>query len=312
MKHNQLKGKLVLLLVLFTISCKKNEVPQPSFDVKVPKSTYRVGEPVPFTFDGNPDFISFYSGQFGNDYAFSNGRIMDIKTFSMSFQTRLQAGGQNKQLSVLISSNYNGEKNISAVNSASWTDLTSSFSFSLTTLDYFSSGELNLSSIVTDKTKPLYVAFRYITLPQTTANGVYRNTVVRNFLFNTKTDAGTSVAMDQLSAGWSLLEEGPILESGRNSVNASSGLITLRGNITAAGKLVQTEIWAISKPVNLNAIDLGPDRGTAIKGISDPVPSVYNFTYTTPGTYKVVFSAANSRLYGEKSITKEANITITP
>lgn len=312
MKHNLLVGKLVLLLATFIISCKKNEVPQPTFDVKVPKSTYKVGEPVSFTFNGNPDFISFYSGQFGNDYAFSNGRIMDIKTFSMSFQTRLQAGGQNKQLSVLVSSNYNGEKNIAAIKAATWTDLTSSFSFSLTTLDYFSSGEVDLSAIVADKTKPLYIAFRYITLPQTTANGVYRNTVIRNFLFNTKTDAGTSIAMDQLSAGWFLLEDGSILETGRNSVNASSGLITLRGNITAAGKLIQTEIWAISKPVNLNAIDLGPDRGTPIKGISDPVPSVYNFTYTTPGIYKVVFSAANSRLYADKSITKEANITIEP
>lgn len=312
MKHNQLLGISVLLLALVIMSCKKNEVLQPTFDVKVPKSTYKVGEPVPFTFNGNPDFISFYSGQFGNDYAFSKGRIMDIKTFSMSFQTRLQAGGQNKQLSVLISSNYNGEKNMADVKAATWTDLTSLFSFSLTTLDYFSSGEVDLSAIVTDKTKPLYVAFRYITLPQTTANGVYRNTVVRNFLFNTKTDAGNSTAMDQISAGWILLEDGSILESGRNVVNASSGILTLRGNITTAGKLVQTEVWAISKPVNLNAIDMGPDKGTPVKGISDPVPSVYNFAYTTPGTYKVVFSAANSTLYGEKSITKEANITIEP
>lgn len=312
MKHNQLLGISVLLLALVIMSCKKNEVLQPTFDVKVPKSTYKVGEPVPFTFNGNPDFISFYSGQFGNDYAFSKGRIMDIKTFSMSFQTRLQAGGQNKQLSVLISSNYNGEKNMADVKAATWTDLTSLFSFSLTTLDYFSSGEVDLSAIVTDKTKPLYVAFRYITLPQTTANGVYRNTVVRNFLFNTKTDAGNSTAMDQISAGWILLEDGSILESGRNVVNASSGILTLRGNITTAGKLVQTEVWAISKPVNLNAIDMGPDKGTPVKGISDPVPSVYNFAYTTPGTYKVVFSAANSTLYGEKSITKEANITIAP
>lgn len=312
MKHNQLLGISVLLLALVIMSCKKNEVLQPTFDVKVPKSTYKVGEPVPFTFNGNPDFISFYSGQFGNDYAFSKGRIMDIKTFSMSFQTRLQAGGQNKQLSVLISSNYNGEKNMADVKAATWTDLTSLFSFSLTTLDYFSSGEVDLSAIVTDKTKPLYVAFHYITLPQTTANGVYRNTVVRNFLFNTKTDAGNSTAMDQISAGWILLEDGSILESGRNVVNASSGILTLRGNITTAGKLVQTEVWAISKPVNLNAIDMGPDKGTPVKGISDPVPSVYNFAYTTPGTYKVVFSAANSTLYGEKSITKEANITIAP
>lgn len=312
MKHNQLIGKIALVAILFTMSCQKNEVPQPSFDVNVANSTYKVGEPVPFTFNGNPDFISFYSGEFGKDYAFSTGRIMDIQSFSITFQTRLQAGAQNKQLSVLLSSDFNGKYDMASVEAATWKDITNLFSFSLTTLDYFSAGEVDISALVADKSKPLYVAFRYITLPQTTANGVWRNTLVRNFEFNTVTSAGKSAALAPLTAGWILLEKGEILEASRNSVSASTGSITFRGNTTTAGKLVQTEVWAVSNFVQVDKVDLGPDKSMPIKGISEPLPLVYNYVFTTPGTYKTVFTALNSRLYGDKALVKENTITIVP
>jgi hypothetical protein len=310
MKQNHLI-KLVLLFALFIGGCKKNEVVQPTFDAAVQKTTFKVGEQIPFTLAGNPDFVTFYSGEFGNDHAFADGRTLDIKSFSVAFQSRVTNGTQKNQLSIQISSDFNGKFDIASVKAATWKDITSSFT--LATADYINSGEVDLNAIVTDRTKPLYIAFRYITQPQTPANGTQRNWAIRNFVLNTKTDIGTTTVIDQQSAAWSLVEDGLIIEPGRNVISASSGAITLRGNAgTTEAKNTYTEAWAISKGVDLSVINLGPDRSFPIKGISDPLPVVYNYAYTAPGIYKAVFTASNSTVYGQKAIIKELNITIQP
>lgn len=312
MKHNHII-KLVLLLALFTGSCKKNEVDEPTFDATVQKTTFKVGEQIPFTLTGNPDFVTFYSGEFGNDHAFIGGRVLDIKSFSMSFQSRLTAitgTPQQNQFSVHISSDFNGTYDVASRKAATWKDVTSSFT--LATADFLNSGELDLTPIVTDRTKPLYIGFRYITLPQNATNGLARNWAVRNFVLNTITDIGSSTVVDQLTGAWSIIEEGTVLDAGRNSISASTGAITFRGNSTTAGRAVNTEVWAISKGVDLSTINLGPDRSIPVKGISDPVPVVYNYAYTTQGIYKAVFAVSNDNVYGKKSILKEITITIVP
>lgn len=310
MKQNYLIGKLILIFVLFLTSCKKNEVTKPSFEVKTSKTTVKVGELTSFTFEGNPDFISFYSGQVGNDYAYKDGRVLEVKGFNVSFQSRVTNGAQPNQLSVHISSDFNGKFDIENVKAATWKDITSSFT--LATADYINSGEADLTSAVADRKKPFYIAFRCITLPQTTTSLNTRTWAIRNFLLNTKTDVGVNTSIDQLTGGWTIVEGGSILESGRNLISASTGALTLRGNVTAAGKLITTEAWAISQAVDLNIVNLGPDLGTPIKGISETMPAEYNYAFTAPGTYKVTFKGSNTSVYGEETVLKEVIITVVP
>jgi hypothetical protein len=270
---------------------------------------------VAFKLEGNPDFISFYSGEYGNDYAYIGGRTLDIKSFSLAFQTRVRNGNQPNQFSVHLSSDFNGKFDIESVRAGNFKDITNLVTLSTENTVYANSGELDLTSIVTDKSKPLYIGFRYITKPQTAAsgpNGTQRNWDVRDLTLKTLTDIGQTTAIDQLNAGWTLVESGAVLEPGRNTVNVNSGLVTLRGNATAAGKLVETEAWAISKAVDLNTVILGPDKSIPIKSISETLAPSYSHVYTKPGVYKVVFVNSNNRIEGKKESLKELEITIAP
>lgn len=302
----------MILTALFIIGCKKDAIETPDLNVTVEKPVYKVGEPVVFNLQGNPDFISFYSGEYGNDYAYLGGRTLDIKSFSLAFQTRVRNGNQPNQFSVHISSDFNGKFDIESVRTGNFKDITSMVTLSTVNTVYASSGELDLTQIVTDKTKPLYIGFRYVVKPQTAANGTQRNWDVRDLTFRTLTDIGETTAIDQLTAAWTLVEDGAIVEPGRNTINENTGLVTLRGNATAEGKLVETEAWAISKAIDLNTVILGPDKSIPIKSISETIVPVYSYVYTKPGTYKATFEVSNNRVEGKKTVLKEIEITIEP
>jgi hypothetical protein len=312
MRTKYLTGKLLILTALFIIGCKKDAIETPDLNVTVEKPVYKVGEPVVFNLQGNPDFISFYSGEYGNDYAYLGGRTLDIKSFSLAFQTRVRNGNQPNQFSVHISSDFNGKFDIESVRTGNFKDITSMVTLSTVNTVYASSGELDLTQIVTDKTKPLYIGFRYVVKPQTAANGTQRNWDVRDLTFRTLTDIGETTAIDQLTAAWTLVEDGAIVEPGRNTINENTGLVTLRGNATAEGKLVETEAWAISKAIDLNTVILGPDKSIPIKSISETIVPVYSYVYTKPGTYKATFEVSNNRVEGKKTVLKEIEITIEP
>jgi hypothetical protein len=312
MKTKYLTGKLAVLIALLMIGCKKDVIETPDVSITVEKYTFKVGEPVVFNLKGNPDFISFYSGEYGNDYAYLGGRTLDIKSFSLAFQTRVRNGSQPNQFSVHISSDFNGKYDIASVRAGNFKDITQLVTLSSVNTVYASSGELDLSPLVTDKSKPLYIGFRYVVKPQTAENGTQRNWDVRDLSLTTLTDIGQTTAIDQLTAAWTLVEDGAIVEPGRNTVNENTGLITLRGNATEEGKLVETEAWAISKAIDLNTVILGPDKSIPVKSISETIVPVYNYVYTKPGTYKATFEVSNNRVEGKKTILKEIQITITP
>jgi len=303
---------LAVLLALFILGCKKDNIDTPEFNATVTKHTIKLGDTVVFNLEGNPDYVAFYSGEYLNDYKYIGGRSLDIKSFNLSFQSRVQNGNQADQLSVYISSDFNGKFDIASIRSGNFKDITKSLTLGTVNAVYALSGELDLTPLVADRTKPLYVAFRYLTRPQDAVNGAQRTWTIRELALNTITDQGKTLAIDQLTAAWSLVEDGLILEPARSSVTASSGQLNLRGNISAEGKLVQTEVWAVSKAIDLNTIILGPDRSIPIKSISDTMPPVYSHVYNKPGTYKVVFASSNNRIEGKKESIKEIEIKVEP
>ena len=64
-------------------SC-SDRVDSVNFNVSVPQEIY-AGEPVTFTFDGNPDYIVFYSGTAGNQYANHNRTNIGIDRMDISY-----------------------------------------------------------------------------------------------------------------------------------------------------------------------------------------------------------------------------------
>lgn len=73
-----------------------------------------------------------------------------------------------------------------------------------------------------------------------------------------------------------------------------------------------TENWAISKPLMIDQVDLGPDWSVAIKGIANPALEEFSYTYSKPGTYTAYFVAINASIDGVKEVIQKFELTIEP
>ncbi len=239
----KLKYYNMLLGALIMASCSKDFIVDAptTFDVTTAATTYKVGEPITFKLSGGEvQRIAFYSGEPKNDYAYKEGRLADVKgtgvtmTFTSSVTNGAQAaqlpalGNQNNQLTVLASTNFDGDySTLAKVKAATWTDITSRFKLSTNTT-FLSSGTVNIKDLVVAG-KPLYIAFKYVTKPQAT-NGIARTWAIQTFaisstatLFNTNLDFANSE-----SAAFRIVDENPVNAPARSAVSISR--VTLYGN----------------------------------------------------------------------------------
>src|SRR5690606_31067925 len=73
-----------------------------------------------------------------------------------------------------------------------------------------------------------------------------------------------------------------------------------------------TENWAISRPIYIDKVDLGPDWSTVIKGISISKLEEYTYAYHRPGTYTAYFVAINASIDGTKEVIHQFELNIEP
>jgi frataxin-like iron-binding protein CyaY len=300
-------------MVLFLTACKKDpEVTTPEFEVVVETTTFKAGEEVQFNFEGDPNQISFYSGEPLHDYSVQQNRIVETLGILTSFRTNLFYNDQPGMFSVWLSTDYNGGNTYDDVTNATWkNDVSQRFKIAAEDNTWgsatnFPSGTVNLVEAM-EEGKPLYIGFKY---NHRLGTGVPRNWYVYNF----NVDATTLFEQEKLFSNFlpfSLVYDHNFTTTAHkaSSINASGSTITF--TTPAAVRSKSTEIWAISPPIFLKKTELGPDRPVSIKGFRNPKVSSYKHTYTTPGTYTATFVAFNSNVYGAKEIVKQVEITIT-
>ncbi|MDR6782170.1 hypothetical protein ABIE26_001341 [Pedobacter africanus] len=304
---------LVLCLGIF-VSCKKEAaISEPDFNVTGYKLIITLDtlgnevKQVTFDFSGDAAVVSFYPGILGNDYAYREGRILDVKALLSSFSTTLNNGTQDNQLTVMASSDFNGTYDINSIHAASWTDITSRYILNVRDASAsLPSGTVNIADLLADG-KPLYFAFRYICKPQST-NGVNSTWRIRAFSMQSQTDLGTATLATLTTADWKLVNYGTIVDANRGAVIESSGAIRFNGNHMNTN--IQTESWAVSKAFQIDKTDMGPDRPIAIKSTINPRLGSYSFNYSNPGTYKVAFVASNANYEGQTSVVREIEVTV--
>lgn len=281
----------------------------PDFDISVAGTTFKAGDPVEFLFSGNAGLISFYSGEVLREYAFKDGRVEPIGTVTLSFTSAVTGGTQTNQLAVVASTNFNGNYNdFPSIQSATWEDITSRFLLG-TSATFRASGAGDISDILV-KGKPLYLAFKYVTEPQTTA-GAARTWMVQALSLTGNTRAGSLLLADMSNANFIINKEVADTSTVPRS-SVSTTRVTMLGNNFDAANDPRHEIWAITKAINIDNIDLGPDRPLPIKGIADPMLRSYSYKFTKEGTYKVSFIAANVNIDEAKEVIKQMEIVITP
>ncbi len=316
------KYSLLYMAFFVLMACQKTEdVTTPDFEVQAESVEVKLGEEVKFTFSGNPDFINFYSGERGNNYDFIYGRVEETEIY-LSFESqiidnRVPKSTQGDQVSVQVSTNYNGKQTIEDVEdgAAGWTDITSEFRMAQLSENntFVPSGKVNISPYL-EEGKPIYIAFKYTTHPRST-HGVAPNfNRIRNFSLESINNGETSYLATHATAGITppkSLIRSATYQTGRGTLEST--YINFYGNASPAQDDVLTTAWVITNPFNIGKkVDFGIDKAISVKTVADVTVKSYSHLYKSPGTYQVVFVAKNANVFGEKSILKRMQITVLP
>jgi hypothetical protein len=297
----KLKIYLYTLGLLALASCKKIDVAQPDFNVSTTKTTFKVGEPVVFSFSGNPDVLSVYRGIAGESYDFRQ-RVSAQGVPHLNFTSYLLTPGQVNTLRLMASTNFSGKFDAAGVAAATWTDITSRAILS-TGADNTASGNIDLSDFKVSG-KPVYLAFKYAGYNHPTLK--QPNWAIRTFNVNNVLPEGRTSAISVIAqTGWVAVDvKNPSVVWGV----PATGQVAINGTATDA-TTDDNEDWVISRPYDLSAVSA--DVGLGLKNASTVLKS-YSYTYTAAGTYTVTFIAANASVDAQKAIIKQITLTIEP
>ena len=290
-----MKNKIIYigLVALAAVSCMKDIAPDANLGVKLSEGRYKVGEPVTFQFEGDPDNIVFYSGENGHMYENRHRTEGDCDIF-VDFKTYVRSNVANvyDNLRILVSTDFNGVYDQAGVEAATWTDLTDQFRFS-TGSDNYPSGELKLNEYVGKGS--FFIAFKY--------TGKGNQWIVRTADVVKVTPEGVKNTLGTMSTmGWTVVDCGNP-NAGVDKTNFSR--LYFDGN--AAGNGEDNNDWIISKPMDSKG--LVPDTGVALKNLST-VMSEFTYTYYEPGTYKAVFETSSVWYDDSKYSLTEVEVTV--
>lgn len=335
------------MLALAFTSC-KNLVESPSFDVTIdPDAIISVEngiyvckkDYVKFKFSGNPDILSFYTGERGSEYVNKDrttlngnpylqftGEALNGTSYTLGGKTYAQ---EYDSLRVYVSTVFSGITRNSTTDSQNllksgiWIDVTSKLNLpklratasSPTSLIF--SGKLDLSAY---KEQPLYVAFHFACRPSKTTNNTdYR---ISGFRIYNENQGITDTLHTTKTMGWSpfnfIIKENPYAADLNVDAPVPAGYhrtwvlsdLGGRDRLRIRGSAGQTnsDDWIISSKIDLMAAS--PDKPVSIKGFEDGYMSTFSYVYDKTGTYTVTFIANNSKGSELKSAIKEIKVKI--
>ncbi|WP_353134636.1 DUF5017 domain-containing protein [Pseudopedobacter sp.] len=312
--------KLAFIALIYTsvISCSREIEISPGleeFEVSTNKTVYKVNEEVMFNLKGNPDIISFYSGELYSQYDYRESReiILDKATVSFTSAYPTLAGSQTSDFKVLVSTDFNDIYNYESLTnpSSNWKEITTKFTYG-TSGTYVASGSYEVSELY-EAGKPLYVAFRYISKPQEgpgpPISGPVRRRLIQSFQMLGKSVFGDHVIGNISSANFKLIEKS---DDAKTESSLSSTTITFDGykRSLPTDPDPETDTWVVSKAFDLDKLDNGPDRPVAIKGNQDPALTNHIYAFAKAGEYTVTFVGINANVSGRKEVVRQLKITV--
>ena len=311
------KYNFILMISIFSLilsSCDNALTEKLVFDAKVDSATadtiikdtifVRKATPVSFKFSGNPQFISYFSGEPGNEYKYYNVTSIPINEFDSCFLkfdiTPVGIDGNiDNTLFLLISDKFSGisgsastpafstdSTNIRNKKDYNWTDLTPLCMFP-TVSTTKKSVKLDMMSYLG---KNISLKFKYLT----TRNDMDQpKWTIANLKFVRYQKGKTPVELlsqalafkpfDILNSATAYSVSGPGVWSKSNPTN-------MYINTTLAGNPVN-EDYLVSTPTMINPLTT-TSTGALVKNLSVDVTS-FSYTYTSKGIYTATFSATN-------------------
>lgn len=288
-------------------------------------NVYKVGEPVTFNLNGNPDYITFFSGEEGNNYKnrFRTEIAMeDIASAEFSFAAKRQYGTEQKTMEVYFSDSFQGisrkdpQTDLTAIQSENWVTAVAPEDMDKASASAFTPmGPIDISKYLSH----FVVAFKY----QGTMNGkdAQRTWTLNQFKIRCELksgkviESGSATALNFSAFDVKNVENGTdpyrFIVSGSQDKGTWIGINISKSNEVQIQGGTKTqpdnEDWLISAPLKLNTCT--PDTGLALKDMTATVKS-HTHVFTQPGTYEVVFVAGNANYKGEKEKVQKITITI--
>lgn len=311
-------------IVLAFISCQKfdDEGRALNFDVSVDKTTFTVGEPVVFTFTGgDANLISFYSGEFGNDYEYRNkSRNVEIARWFFSFRTHnTPVGDQNTVYpDLLISTDFDGNYNYESLSTANWEPISQYYYWGERgnwQNVWGPSGPKDITEFI-DSDRPFYLAYRVVS-PAVPTGSVSRNFRVNQHSLIAETKTGDYIQLaDYSGMEWQVvhpfLTPAQVFEFTNTQITSSIFLFGYYG-ASAPYYRQELELWGVSRRFDLSTdIDMGSEGSIALKEYTDVALESHTHFYETPGVYRVVFIANNVTISSKQEVVKEFTITVLP
>lgn len=311
------KTLLLFLLAVLALSCQENDVDNPSFDVTVEKSVYKVGETVRFAFSGDADFVTFYSGVDNYNAGSVNGTIKGSRYSCrlrakesgrsiLSFNCKKDANGVEDyaELRLFLSTDFNGCLTMKDIHSANWNDITDLAKWpdaSTASGKNIASGNIDLSEW---NGQVVYLAFRYTAKAGQKQNGWSISS------FNLK----NYVESDSLPFTIWANASGAKCGSMSNAVQESGSpayLWKLGTTLTCSGipdGKDDFESWVITSPVDPSQVT--PDYGTILTSYSEVLPEFYDYKYYKPGKFMVTFVSRNVSVFGDMEKVQNFEIEV--
>ncbi|MGX5816566.1 DUF5017 domain-containing protein [Chitinophaga lutea] len=295
--------------LLLMMACNKEiSTDTPTLEVSVKSALIKAGDTAYFDIASDANILSFYSGEVLQDYNFKAGRKVPLDSVTLSFNTSLNYGTQANQFSVWASNNFAGNYTPEGIQAATWTNITSWYKLAPGNSNTAIAAGVKKISQLAAPGKPLYIGYRYIVKPQT-ANGGAKLWTMSGFQVVGASDLGPQMLADHKSAGWRIVTQGPH-DSARGAVIQTTQLAFYGNNNLYKEEYM--EDWVITRPLNMEETDLGPDWGVGIKTLADPPLKSYAYVFTEPGDYTVTFVATNVNADAEKKTVRQVQVKVAP
>jgi hypothetical protein len=303
----------LLGLSMLITACNKMQVDAPGLQITPQSTTLKAGDTAVFNFTGYADYISFYSGEPGRNYDKKDSFTKAGANPEFQFSSAVSAPGTGittgNNLSILVSTDFNGVYDTTNVRKATWTDITSRATLATTTTTV-ASPVINLNDLKVEG-KQMYVAYKYITSNPTLKQ---RQWTISNFIFRSRFPDG-SVYTHATSNSDAVFT--PVNLAG-DSATWSAGTTLVHTGLNANYPV--DEDWAISKAFDLSkATSLDATKGSSdalgvvtVKnlGLTGTVPANFKWKYATAGNYKAVFVIRNATSSDMKQVVQTFNITV--
>ncbi|ADY50609.1 hypothetical protein Pedsa_0020 [Pseudopedobacter saltans DSM 12145] len=312
-----MKNILSILTIATTFlfsSCQKDEPENVKFDVTTEKNEIAVSDSVTFNLQGNPDLISFYSGEPGKEYKYRDRIFEEGSKLELTVASRVLNGSQADNVKLLYSNSFSGIYSAAGIKNEEWTDISNKFTWSVSpgtntsAADYTTSAPVDITDLLV-KDKPIYFGFKYESqAAASNALGGKTWRIPRFDLVNISKDGVRTTIATVHTAGFTSI---PIIAStdptqawvfAQNS--ATDRFLTFVPSKRSEAHLY----WAVSSSFLPGTVT--PDKSKTIKAYLDEMKSTYKYKFSRPGTYIVTFIAKNANGKGSKEVVKEIEIVV--